>query len=254
MGACNKDNRVPVIQLPESATTTKFNSGIAQIVDPVPYYSERFMNDSGFAIVLDKFIYSSMNMHSLIGIAGGEKAIQDHHDLINSYKSYSSVQEFYLNLSVDTASMLQYHVEPTAAYLYLWELNPDFAELSMEQQLSVIANIKSKLLDPSYRSSNPNNQLVKMITDFTTQINGRVTARASISIEDVVECAFGAIGGAVAGSYGLIRELWNVINGYNLGYSGIARVARSAFRTVVGGNVAGVAINFAFCIVGTSFF
>jgi hypothetical protein len=193
-------------------------------------------------------------MHSVIGMAGGEGAVQEHHDLINNFKTYSSVQDFYLNLGIDTAIMLEYHVEPTAAYVYLCDLNPEFAELTQQQQLDVLSNIKSMLMDSNFRNANPNNPLVMKIYDVSNRFNGSLTTRMNVSLDDVVECAFGALGGAVASSYSLIRDLWSVINGYNLGYSGIARVARSAFRTAVGSNVAGIAINFAFCIVGTSLF
>lgn len=66
--------------------------------------------------------------------------------------------------------------------------------------------------------------------------------------QDVGACALEAVGGAIAGSFKLFKQLHGVITGYNLGYSGIVNVATSAFRTVAGSSAPVMAITFGFCI------
>jgi hypothetical protein len=253
LSSCTKENHTQVsIQKAERGFAQSSIPRCPPGEDPVVYYSNAFLTDDDFAFTLDRFMYSSMNMQQAVGIAGGSIAIQEHHQLINSYRNYASMQQFYLSYGIDTAYMLQNHAEPMAAYIHLWDRHPEFADLTMQQQLSVIEKIKLNLLDSNFRAANPGNPLVIKINGFIAVFGNNQALR--LSLDEVVGCAFGAIGATIAGAWGVMRDLYNVIQGHNLGFSGIVRVTKSALRTLIGGNIVGMVVEFAFCVVGAAIF
>ena len=235
------------------------------ISDPVSFYSTQFLYDPSFALVLDKFIINSADMYDLVEEKGGIYLLNQYESLMNSYTSYSQVESFYLANQIDTGLMIQKHAEPIAAWLKLLKENPQFSDLSASEQLTVINNIENTLLNTSFISDNPGNILVtKFQQAYNRQLakigqnNGGFrkisTARVDLTLNEVIACGLEALGGAIANGYNTWRTLYGIITGYNLGWSGIVNVSKSALRTVLGSNVGGMVIIFGFCVASAAFF
>lgn len=235
------------------------------ISDPVSYYSNQFLYDPSFALVMDKFMTNSADMYDLVEDEGGIYLLNQYESLMNSYTDYDQVESFYLTNQIDTAFMIQKHAEPIAAWLKLLKENPQFSDLSASEQLTVINNIENTLLNTSFISDNPGNILVtKFQQAYNRQLakigqnNGGFrkisTARVDLTLNEVIACGLEALGGAIANGYNTWRTLYGIITGYNLGWSGIVNVSKSALRTVLGSNVGGMVIIFAFCVASAAFF
>jgi len=185
--------------------------------------------------------------------------------LVNNYKSYMSVSRtctqftnFYLANDIDTSLMLDKKADIISSWALFMHKCPVFIGLTDTRNSEIFATVMATLKQESYRASNPNNILVvaynaalnlmkpKVLTSGNT--SGRLTAG------EVMDCLGATIGGALSASSSLIRDFVNVINGTNLGWSGIKSLSKSFIRTVASSNALGAAIGFGFCIAWETFF
>lgn len=212
----------------------------------VEYYSNHFLNDSAMAFVFEKFIVSSVKARGIVLEHGGSNSLEDWDALVHNYTSYSALDDFYLGLGIDTSEMIGIHADPMASWLNLLVKNPNFHELTMNDQELVLRNLQTTLTD-TFEEENPNNILIKTIRDL---INTDPVAQArGITMSEAVGCAVGAVASTIRNGWDTIKQLVDVINGYNLGWSGIRSVAISAIRSVFGSNVGGMLFDFAVCMV-----
>lgn len=175
------------------------------ISDPVSYYSNQFLYDPSFALVMDKFMTNSADMYDLVEDKGGIYLLNQYESLMNSYTDYDQVESFYLTNQIDTGFMIEKHAEPIAAWLKLLKENPQFSDLSASDQLTVLNNIGNTLLNTSFISDNPGNILV---TKFEQAYNRQLAkigqnnggfrkvsgARLDLTLGEVIGCAISTVG------------------------------------------------------------
>ncbi len=214
-----------------------------------------FLNDSTFALVIEKVLNNSVETHQILGAQGGSPAVAEHDSLINSSPEFEDMINFYDSLGVDTSEVLTRQAEIFAVWLQLLDENPEFAELSLQDQLWVIDNVKDTLRTETFRLENPNNILVQKFEDIISIVStDPEIIENGLTWGEVVECAANALGGAITSGWGTLRNLYNVITGYNLGWRGILNVAKSALGTLMHANAAGAAIGFGICVAGSAIF
>lgn len=219
--------------------------------EKVVYYAEHFLNDSSMALVFQTFMSSSINMRGILYNAGGDSALTEWDKLIQNYSAYSTVNDFYYTLSIDTIMMKEKHAETFASWINLLVKNPGYNDLSMNDQELVLYMLQKTLTD-KFEEQNPDNILVMTIRGM---INSDPTvANKGITMSEATGCLVGAVAGQIINGWGLIKELVAVINGTNLGWSGIKAVCGSALSTIMGSNVAGMAISFGICMAWAYFF
>ncbi len=214
-----------------------------------------FLWDSTFALVMEKAVNNSVDIHQILGVEGGSGAIAEHHELMDSSPSFKDVIEFYDNLGVDTSVVLTKQAEVFAAWLQLLDENPIFARLDLQDQLWVINDIKDTIKTETFRLANPTNPLVQTFENILVRVStDPVIIENGLSWGEVVECAVGSLGGALGNGWSTIRSLFGVITGHNLGWGGILNVTKSAMATLMHANAAGAAITFGFCLAGAALF
>jgi hypothetical protein len=214
----------------------------------------------------------------IIKKTGGKTLLKSYIELSRLNPSYEQLKEFYITNKIDTTIMLQLHAENLASILYIMDKNPTFAEENPETQTEVFSNIASTIRQKDFTSkfknapiaayagsSKGNKDAVDVVDKDSPMASANeevpedseeditIVDGGDLSWSEVASCALEAIGSAVIGSAGLIKNLYNVITGYNLGYSGIVRVATSAFKTFAGSNAVGMAIGFGVCVVFATF-
>jgi hypothetical protein len=210
--------------------------------------SQLFLYDTTFEIVVDKFGNNSFGMLSAIHGQGGLTLVGQYDNLIHTYNNYSEAEQFYLQNNLDTANMLNNHAEIFASLLYLYKNNIGFYNLSQGDQLTVITNVFNTLGNPDFRANNPNSPVVVAYNKILDRLGLISNSASRLTMEEVNECLKAAVIGAIVNSWNTIKQLWQVINGYNLGWSGIVNVAKSALRTIIGSSAAGALVGFALCI------
>jgi hypothetical protein len=212
----------------------------------VAYYSAHFMNDADMALVFEKFMGGSINIRGAVLDAGGADALSEWDELIHGYSSYNEVNEFYDHLNMDTLAMKDKHAEALASWLNLLVKNPEFNDLSRNDQELVLDNLQNTLSADNFEAENPDNILVGTVRGV---LNANPdAANRSITMGEATSCVIAAVAGQFVNGWGVIKELVAVINGTNLGWSGIKAVCGSALSTIMGSNVAGMAINFGICM------
>ena len=119
--------------------------------------------------------------------------------------------------------------------------------------MDIIKAVFVQLNDITFRENNPTHPMVVAYEQVLTRLTTSPYL-ARLTMEEVGDCLQDAVIGAIAGSWSVIRDLYNVITGYNLGWSGIKKVAKSALQTIVGTSAVGAAIGFGLCIAWKTFF
>lgn len=156
------------------------------------------------------------------------------------------MNDFYDNLSIDTVLMKEKHEETLASWINLLVKNPGYCDLSMNDQELVLYSLQETLSTDKFEDENPNNILVKTVRGVLN--TDPDSGKRSITMKEATACVIGAVAGQLVSGWGLIKELVGVINGTNLGWSGIKAICGSALSTIMGSNVAGMAINFGICM------
>ncbi|HYE56598.1 MAG TPA: hypothetical protein VD996_17240, partial [Chitinophagaceae bacterium] len=201
-----------------------------------------------FEKVVEHFGNGAFSMVLRVHRSGGLSLVQRFGSLVNSYSAYSEVERFYLQHRIDAWAMLEYHAGILASLLNLYKSHPDFYNLPLQDQCTVIRNVFGILGDAVFRSDNPKSPVVARYDQLLVDLGAMDDVAARISMADVQDCLQEAVLGAVMNSFQTIRQLWQVINGYNLGWDGILHVARSALKTIVGSSVGGALVGFGLCI------
>lgn len=223
-------------------------------VDSINYYTQIFLFDPAFQIVVDKFGNNSFDIVSQIHATGGFPLLNTYNNLIHSYNNYSEIEQFYLQNNLDTFQMLDKKAEIFASILYLYKNHPGFSNLSQGNQISVITNVFNSLGDPTFRSYNSSSPVVSAYNALLNRLGVSNTPSSRLTPSEAEDCLRDAIIGTIASATNLIKQLISVINSYNLGWSGIFNVSKSALRTIVGSNLIGGIVGFALCIAWEYFF
>ncbi len=147
--------------------------------------------------------------------------------------------------------MIEIHANSMASWLNLLVKNPGFHDLTMNDQQLVLENLQATLTT-SFEEENPENILIKTVRDLIN--TDPVMQARGITMTEAIGCAVGAIGSTIRNGWDTIKQLVDVINGYNLRWSGIRNVTISAIRSVFGSNVGGMLFDFAICMVWAYFF
>ncbi len=215
--------------------------------DPVLFYSDLFLSDPTFEVVVDKFGNNAFNIFRTLHKIGGDDLMKEYSGLLASYTDYSQIEQFYVVHRMDADVMLTSKAEILASLLLLYKDHPDFYALSINDQITVITNVFTTLKRPEYRADNPKNPVVLRYNQVIALPNGGVATMARLSMDEVGDCLRDAVIGGIVNSIGVIRDLYNVITGYNLGFSGIVRVAKSALGSIIGGSAIGALVGFGLC-------
>lgn len=233
----------------------------------VETYATQLINDESFAFSVNNIVNNTRSIFKIIQKKGGKKLLKNYMKLAKTNPSYNQLKGFYIANNIDTAKMLQLHSENLASVLFILDQNPSFAEENPEIQSKVLSHISSTMnrmnFDSRYKNSpiiayakNDKEKVGSAENNFTRMNDPEEQPddpddpiTEDLGWESVAKCAVETIGGAIAGSTSLFKSLYNVITGYNLGFSGIVRVATSAFKTFMGSNAAGMAITFGTCLI-----
>jgi len=215
--------------------------------DPVLFYSDLFLSDPTFEVVIDKFGNNAFNIFKTLHEIGGDDLMKEYSGLISSYTDYRQIEQFYEDHKIDPDMMLTSKAEILASLLLLYKDHPDFYALKLNEQITVITNVFKTLKSSEYRANNPKNPVVLRYNQVIALPNGGAPSMARLTMDEVGDCLEDAIIGGIANSIGVIRNLYNVITGYNLGFSGIVNVAKSALRTIVGSSAIGALVGFGLC-------
>ncbi|UPZ38318.1 hypothetical protein MUB18_08420 [Sphingobacterium sp. PCS056] len=231
--------------------------------------SSKLMNSEIFSSSLDSIINNTMTILQEINSAGGKKLVKEYLTLSSKNPSYNQLSKFYSNNNLDTEKLLFLNAKNLANVLVIIENHPELSSKDGETQSNVFYNIAENLKSTSYISNTKIRKYAnKKLNPFKNKIQSSLSAsnnepttpddpkvpESSLSWQQVGSCALTSVGGAIAGSTKLFKQLHGVITGYNLGYSAIVNVATSAFRTFAGSNAAGMAITFGVCIAAEIIF
>lgn len=233
----------------------------------VGLYKQQLLNDEIFSKSLDNIVNNTITISKTVQSKGGQELVKQYLKLSSSNPTYNQLKQFYLENHIDTTSMLSLHIQNVANVLYFLNENKNFAEENSELQSLVLADvsktIKGKGFSIMYKNSPISAYTNKKWTKLNNTTSGTIKRsvdpeeppvddppieEGDLSWEEVAGCAVSTLTGAISGSTGLIRNLYNVITGYNLGFSGIVKVATSAFRTFAGSNAVGMAIGLGTCV------
>ena len=216
--------------------------------EPIGYYSNLFLQDAAFATVIDKFGNNALDAVSAVYATGGMDAVQQYGNLMNTYSSYRQVEQFYDQYHLDKEVMLTTNAEILASMMVVYQQQPTFYNMQPAEQSTVINSVLASLKDPLFREAHAGSPVVKAYNGLCQRAGTPQNAASKLTMDEVNDCLKGALLGALVGSWKTIRDIYNVITGYNLGWNGIVAVAKSALRTIVGSNTAGILIGFGLCI------
>lgn len=243
-------------ETPSEFQTTTVNRVLPPDEDPptsedtnyVNYFSQYFLNDYSFALVIDKFGNNAIDMATLVNNQGGLPLVSQYGTMVSSYSSYSQFQGFCLQNGIDTSAMLNEHAEILGSVFNLNVSNPQFYNLDYSSQLSVITNVLNTLDSEDFRANNPNSPVVIAYNLILDRVAASGNIAARLTMDEVEDCLKDAIIGGIASTYNTVRQLWSVLTGYNLGWGGMVNVAKSALRSIIGSSAAGALVTFGLCI------
>jgi len=224
-----------------------------QGTEPASYYSRLFLNDPAFAVVIDKFGNDAFTIVSTVQASGGNDALNSYNKIINTYSGYGEVEQFYSSYGIDKEAMLQLKANILASILYVYQQHPAFYNLTPEQQVMVIENVFTTLKDGAFRDANAVSPVVKAYNALAQRVGAQQCNSCKLTMDEVTDCLKGAVGGAIVGSIKVLRSLYNVITGYNLGWSGIVEVAKSALGTALKDTLVGALVGFGICVAWDAF-
>lgn len=254
--ACKKNNEQETASASEKEKATV--SSIPRCPPdqtPVNFYSALFTEDPTFEVVVDNFGNSAYDVVEMVYKTGGKELVAQYDKLVHGTEGWAPVQEFYEQNGIDADAMLTKKAEVLASLLLLYKNHPDFYNMSIEDQSTVIRNVFTSLSEPQFRALHPKSPVVITYTALAERLGAEITpAQFRLTMSEVGDCLRDAVIGVIASSSSIIRDLYNTITGYNLGWSGIIRVAKSALSTVLHGNLIGAAVGFGLCIAWETFF
>lgn len=135
---------------------------------------------------------------------------------------------------------------------------PVFLDMVDSRRQAIFSAVMNTLKDAGFRQEHSDNILVaaynNVLLTMKPSLPGNSGETGRLTAEEVMGCLGSTIGAVAGNSVQLIRDFVNVINGTNLGWSGIKAVARSFFNTAVNSNVLFGAVTFGVCIVWEYFF
>lgn len=216
--------------------------------EPVSHYSNLFLQDTAFAVLIDKFGNNAYGMAGAVFTRGGQKAVNDYNKVIHQHSSYNEVGQFYVQHALNKEAMLNAHAEILASLLYVYRQHPAFYALDVGQQQAVVSNVLAALKDPAFRNANAGSPVVKAYNKLRDRVHTASGAGGKLTMDEVNDCLKGAVIGAIAGLLKNVEILYKVISGYNLGWSGIVNVAKSALQSALGSTAVGTLVSFGLCI------
>lgn len=241
-----------------------------QEVNKIDEISLSLENSDIFINSLDSIVNNTMAILNEINKVGGKQLLKEYMMISRQNPSYNDLKEFYVKNNLNDTKLLDLHTRNLANVLFIMS---NHNELSSED-----ANIQSAVffkISQNLQTNNLKNTKLKKVSTLRynrLSINKLASSEMpeepidpeeppidppgdmDLTWQEVGACALQTVGGAVAGSFKLFKQLHSVITGYNLGWRGIVNVSRSAFQTFAGSNAPGMAIGFAFCIAEKVFF
>lgn len=252
-------------------SSCKKNSTLSMVEkSKVEKISDNLVNSEIFATSLDSIVNNTIMIFSEVNKVGGKKLLSDYISLTKRNPSYLDLKKFYVDNNLDDEKLLSLHARNLANVLVIMQKHPELSSEDASTQADVFYNISANLRSDQDFSGTKIQKLVGKRVNLFKQNNQEISLRASgepttpdpnpsgpvgdMTWQTVGACALNAVGGAIAGSFKLFKQLHSVITGYNLGYSAVVNVATSAFRTFAGSNAAGMAITFGVCIAAEYLF
>lgn len=237
----------------QSSVTNKNELSDADYVKLILNESPADGDYSSFSFVLDKFANSSFIIVEELNSKGGIALVNQWKSLINSSSGYAVLSQFYLQNNIDTIQMFDKKAEILGSVAAFFSKNPELNLLDPTRQVTIFNGVFDSLKNKSYRNKNSTKPLVITINNILAKFTQNPNIASKLSMDEVLGCLGSAVASAVTASYGLIRDFVNVINGTNLGWSGIKRLAGSFLQSMGGYGIAGL-VGFGACIVWEVFF
>jgi hypothetical protein len=222
-------------------TSCKKSSTKEEVIDPVKFYSQKFMTDQSFTTFFKTMVSNSFKINKL---KADDKAISSD----NAYQV------------TDTTSAYDYVAETVTAQVLMKADNPGFFELSLDQQVQVMSQVCSNLALESYRQAHSTTPLVIYATETLDYLNhhGPTMNNQTIKVDfiditwgEFAGCTTAALGAALGEYGGVIGDVWRLLSegSQYLTWGGVFQIAKRVIRNAVPWyKVASVAIGYATCL------
>ena len=237
-----------------------------ELKDPVEFYTKKLLKDTSFA-----------NFYFKVGmqlIKANKEGISEKLKKISSHPLSIQTNEFSSlpirrNTDEDYTTESEMVYDYTATYLtngvFFYAENPDFFDLTQEQQNQVLNNINDHLSDPTYYENNLDDPLVAYRYMLLNESGGGrsfdpnmkstdpsiIIKSNSLTWGGIAGCITIAIGAIIYEYGGLIRDIYNAFAGtQTLMWGMVYKVAKSVVRNVVPWyKVLGTTVAFVGCLV-----
>lgn len=207
--------------------------------------SQKFSNDEIFASTAANILTEHNNVAEYLYKNGGQELIEEYSRL----SATESLKHFERKYSLDGEIIIGSKVRIISNWAYLMDVYPEFAMLDIDSQIKVLESVREILSEKSL--ANKNNIVVNSLVDAISRGkigNDNITLEGGLSWSDIGDCAFEVLAGTLFNHYKLIKTLYDVVRGYNLGLDGIKNVCYSTLKSIIGSSAGGAAFFFVTCI------
>lgn len=208
--------------------------------------SQKFANDEIFAATVANILTEHKVATEYLHKIGGQELLQEY----SSLSAKESLTYFENKYSLNSEVIIDAKVKIISNWAYLMEINPEFAMLDINSKIKVLEGVRKILSGNSHVIKS--NTVVKSLTNAIAGSRNTVDNVAldgGLSWNDIGDCAFDVLAASLASQYKLIKTLYDVIHGYNLGLDGIRNVCYSALKSIIGSTAGGAAFFFVTCII-----
>lgn len=172
------------------------------------------------------------------------------------YKIQSPAIPHIEDVNSDSTEVYDYVTGIVTSEVFLKEAYPEFFELDLSNQQTIINNVMNTVKVLNFRIANPQNKLVvygdEAINDFNLDPPATYSADGGLTWGEFALCTAGALGAALGEYGGILKEVWGLLSGgpAAIGWSQTFSIINKVVKNAVPWYKAfSVAVGYATCLI-----
>lgn len=203
-----------------------FANNISPLNLSIRLAAEDVVRDSHFTDVIKSTIKVKQNIVKELISKGGDKLVNQYNTFIQSSNSYDQIFKFYEDNNLDTALLIQGHIDQVAEFYNLYTSNSSLSNQTDENRVLILKEAFNLLKDEKFIAKNSQLNSVLAINEIKSNPN----IAGKLSSEEALGCIQSAVLG-VGGAIGsLIGTIIGIASGVGLTAAALSGLIRSTIR------------------------